>query len=57
MNLSNMTTDELYERIRSYANSASDFDLDQQDWYVTAIREILDELDERIADAITEKAE
>jgi hypothetical protein len=53
MNLSNMTTDELYERIRSLANSASDFDLDQQDWYVTAIREILDELDERIQNSMT----
>jgi len=53
MNLSNMTTDELYERIRSYANSATDFDLDQQDWYVTSIREILDELDERIQNSMT----
>ena len=53
MNLSNMTTDELYELIRSIANSARDFDLDEQDWYVTAIREILDELDDRIYNAIT----
>lgn len=53
MKYANMTTDELYERVRSLANSASDFDLDQQDWYVTSIREILDELDERIQNSMT----
>ena len=57
MNLSNMTTDELYQRIRSLAVDAVDFDLDQQDYYVNEIRQVLDELDERIADAITEKVE
>ena len=57
MNLSNMTTDELYQRIRSLAVDAVDFDLDQQDYYVNEIRQVLDQLDERIADAITEKVE
>lgn len=57
MKYADMTTEELYERIRSIANSASDFDLDEQDWYVTAIREILNELDKRIYNAITETEE
>ena len=57
MTLSNMTTDELYQRIRSLSVDAVDFDLDQQDYYVNEIRQVLDQLDERIADAITEKAE
>jgi len=53
MTLSNMTTDELYQRIRSLSVDAVDFDLDQQDYYVNEIRQVLDQLDERIFNSIT----
>jgi hypothetical protein len=53
MTLSNMTTDELYQRIRSLSVDAVDFDLDQQDYYVNEIRQVLDELDERIFNSTT----
>jgi hypothetical protein len=48
MNLKDMTTEELYERIMRLANDASDFDLVEQDYYTNEIRMVLDEIEERI---------
>lgn len=51
------STEELYQRIQSLCNSATDFDLDEQDYYVNEIRCIIDELDDRISNAICEQDE
>jgi len=52
MNYSDMTTEELYDKIASYCHNAQDFDLTDQDWYVNEIRCMLDEINERVVDAI-----
>jgi len=46
------TTDELYERLISLAHEATNFDLDEQDYYVNEMRCILDEINERVVNAI-----
>jgi biotin operon repressor len=52
-----MSTEDLYKRIVSLAHEGVDFDLDEQDYYVNEIRQVLDELDDRIYKAICEKDE
>jgi hypothetical protein len=42
-----MSTEDLYQRIVSLAHEGVDFDLDEQDYYVNEIRQVLDELDDR----------
>jgi hypothetical protein len=46
------TTDELYERLIGLAHEATNFDLDEQDYYVNEMRCILDAINKRVVDAI-----
>ena len=50
-------TELLYSRIRMLAQEADGFDLDEQDIYVNEIRQIIDELDDRIYKAVCDKHE
>jgi hypothetical protein len=50
-----MSTEDLYQRIVSLAHEGVDFDLDEQDYYVNEIRQVLDELDDRIYKAVCDK--
>jgi hypothetical protein len=56
-NFTDMSTEDLYKRIVSLAHEGRDFDLDEQDYYVNEIRQVIDELDDRIYKAVCEKDE
>jgi hypothetical protein len=48
MNFTDMTTEELYNRIIRIAREASDSDLDEQDYYIMEIRMVIDAIEDRI---------
>ena len=56
MNFTDMTTEELYNRIIGIAREASDSDLDEQDYYIMEIRMVIDAIEDRINEELENAA-